>query len=208
MSMGFSRQEYWSGLPWAPPGDLPDSGMKLVSLNLLHWQADSLPLVLPEKPCVFSSAQWPVASDSLWPHGLQHTRPPCPSPAPRVYSNSCSLSQWCHPAISSSIMPFTSCPQSFPASRSFETSQLFASGGQKIWSFSFNISPSREYSGLISFRMDWFDLLAAQGTLRSLLQHHSSKVSILWHSAFFIVNSHIHTWQLEKPKPWLDRTCW
>ena len=172
------------------------------------WQAYSLPLVLPEKPCVFSSAQWPVASDSLWPHGLQHTRPPCPSPTPRVYSNSCSLSQWCHPAISSSVMPFSSCTQSFPASRSFEMSQLFASGGQKIWSFSFNISPSRDYSGLISFRMDWFDLLAAQGTLRSLLQHHSSKVSILWHSAFFIVNSHIHTWQLEKPKPWLDRTCW
>ena len=74
MSMGFPRQECWSGLPWAPPGDLPDSGMELVSLNLLHWQADSLPLVLPEKPYVFSSAQWPVVSNPLWPHGLQHTK--------------------------------------------------------------------------------------------------------------------------------------
>ena len=80
-----------------------------------------------------------------------------------------------------------SCLQSFPTSGSFPMSQLFASGGPKYWSFSFNISPSNEYPGLISFRMDWLDLLAVQGTLKSLLQHHSSKASILWRSAFFIV---------------------
>ena len=73
-----------------------------------------------------------VVSDSLWPHELQHARPPCPSPTPRVYPNPCSLSQWCHPTISSSVVPFSSCPQSFPASGSFQMSQLFTSGGQRI----------------------------------------------------------------------------
>ena len=82
----------------------------------------------------FSSVQFShsVMSDSLWPHGPQHARPPCLSPTPRVYSNSCPLSQWCHPTISSSVIPFSSCPQSFPASGSFQMSQLFASGGQSI----------------------------------------------------------------------------
>ena len=127
-----------------------------------------------------------VMSDPLRPHGLQHTRPPYPSPTPEIYSNSCPLSRWCHPAISSSVVPF-SCLQSFPASGSFPMSQFFASGWPKYWSFSFSISPSNEHPGLISFRMDWLDLLAVQGTLKSLLQHHSSKASILWHSAFFTV---------------------
>ena len=140
-----------------------------------------------------------VMSNSLRPHGLQHFRPPCPSPTPRVYSNSCPLSWWCHPIISSSAVPFSSLPHSFPASGSFPMSQFFTSGGQSIGSFSFSISPSSEYSGLISFKIDWLDLLAVQGTLKSLLQHHSSKASILRCSAFFIPNSHIRTWLLEKP---------
>ena len=126
-------------------------------------------------------------SDSLRPQEPQHTRPPCPSPTPGVYSNSCPSSQWCHPAISSSVIPFSSCPQSLPASGSFRMSQLFTSGGQSIGSFSFSISPSNEQPGLISFRMDWLDHLAVQGTLKSLFQHHSSKASILRRSAFFIV---------------------
>ena len=125
-------------------------------------------------------------SNSVRPHGPQHARPPCPSPTPGVYSNSCSLSQWCHPTISSSVVPFSSHLQSFPALGSFQISQFFASGGQNT-SFSFSISPSNEYSGLISFRMDGLDFLAVQGTLKSLLQHHSSKASILWCSAFFTV---------------------
>ena len=108
-----------------------------------------------------------------------------PSPTPGVYSNSCPLSQWCHPTISSSVIPFSSHFQSFPTSGSFQMSQFFISGGQSIGS-SFNISPSSEHPGLI-FRMDWLDLFAVQGTLKSLLQHHSTKASILWHSAFFIV---------------------
>ena len=128
-----------------------------------------------------------VVPDSLRPHEWQHTRPPCPSPTPGAYSDSCPLSRWCHPAISSSVVPFSSCPQSLLASGSFPMSQLFTWGGQSIWSFSFSINLSNEHPGLISFRMDWLDLLAVQGILKSLLQHHSSKVSILQHSAFFIV---------------------
>ena len=107
-----------------------------------------------------------VVSDSLWPHGLQHTRLPCPSPPLEAYSNSCPSSRWCHPT---SVIPFSSHLQSFPASGAFQISQFFASGGQSIGSCSFSISPSNEYSGLISFRMDWLDLLAVQGTLKSLL---------------------------------------
>ena len=125
-------------------------------------------------------------SDSLRPYGLQHVRLPWPSTVPRAYSNSCPSRQWCHLTISSSVVPFSSCLQSFLASESFQMSQFFASGGQSIGVFSFSISPSNEYSGLISFRMDRLDLLAVQGTLKSLLQHHSSKASILWCSAFFI----------------------
>ena len=127
-------------------------------------------------------------SNSLRPHKPQHNRPPCPSPTPGVHPNPCPSSQWCHPTISSSVIPFSSCPQSFPASGSFpcEESALHIRW-PKYWSFSFNISPSNEHPGLISFRMDWLDLLAVQGTLKSLLQHHSSEASILQCSAFFIV---------------------
>ena len=126
-------------------------------------------------------------SDSLRSHGLQHTRPPCPWSTPRVHPNSCPSSWWHHPTISSSFIPFSSCPQSLPAIGSFQMSQALHIRWPKYWSFSFNISPPNEYSGLISSRMEWLDLPAVQGTLKSLLQHHSSKALILWHSAFFIV---------------------
>ena len=118
-------------------------------------------------------------SDTLRPHELQHARPPCPSPTPRVHSNSRPSSQLCYPAISSSVAPSSSCPQSLPVSEYFPVSQLFRMRWPKYWNFSFSIIPSKEQSGLISCRMDWLDLLAVQGTLKSLLQHHSSKTSIL-----------------------------
>jgi len=127
-----------------------------------------------------------VVSDSLRPHESQHSRPPCPSPTPIVHSDSHPSSQWCHPAISSSVVPFSSCPKSLPASESFPMRTL-RMRWPKYWSFSFSIIPSKEIPGLISFRMDWLDLLAVQGTLRNLLQHHSSKASILRRSAFFTV---------------------
>ena len=125
-------------------------------------------------------------SDSLRPHESQHARPPCLSPTPGVHSDSRPSSPWCHPAISFSVIPFSSCPQSLPASESFPKSTLHMRW-PKYWSFSFSIIPSKEYPGLISFRKDWLDLLAVQGTLKSLLQHHSSKASNLQHSAFFTV---------------------
>ena len=109
-----------------------------------------------------------VVSDSLQPHGLQCARLPCPSPTPGACSNSCSLSQWCHPTISSSVIPFSFRLQSFPASGSFLMSRIFTSGGQSIKA-SASASILYEYSGLISFRVDWFDLLAVQGTLKNLL---------------------------------------
>ena len=126
-------------------------------------------------------------SNSLQPHGLQHARPPCPSPTPGVYSNSSPLSRWCHPTISSSVVPFSSCLQSFPASGSFQMSQLFESGDQSI-------GVSASTSVLPMNTQDWSPLgwtgwisLQSKKTLKSLLQHHSSKATILQHSAFFIV---------------------
>ena len=128
-----------------------------------------------------------VVSDSFRPHGLQHTRLPCPSPSPRACSSSCPSSQWCHPTVSSSVVPFSSCLQSIPTSGSFSNESALRIRWPNYWSFSFSISPSSDHPGLISFRMDQLGLLAVQGPLKSLLQHHSSKASILRHSAFFIV---------------------
>ena len=140
-----------------------------------------------------------VVSDSLRPHELQHARPPCPSPTPRVYPNSCPSIQWCHPIISSSVVPFSSRLQSFPASGSFQNESVLHIRWPKYWSFSFSICPSNEHPGLISFRMDWLDLLAVQGTLKSLLWHHSQKHQFFGAQLSSQSNSHIHTWLLEKP---------
>ena len=134
-----------------------------------------------------------VMFNSLWPHGLQHTRPPCSSPTPGVYSNSCPLSRWCHPTTSSSVIPFSSCLQSFPASGSFQMSQFSASAGQSI-----GVSVS---TSVLSVNIqDWFPLgwtgliSCSPRTLKSLLQHHSSKASILRRSAFLMVqHSHPYT---------------
>ena len=141
-------------------------------------------------------------SNSLWYHGLKHTRLPCPSPTPRAYSNACPSCWWCHPAISSSVIPFSSCPQSLPASV-FSNKSVLHIRWPKDWSFSFSISPSNEYSGLIFFRLDWLDLLGVQGTLKSLLQHHGSKASIFQCSPFFIVQlSHPY---MDVEKLWTEK---
>ena len=123
-------------------------------------------------------------SNSSWPHRLQHTRLPCRPLSPRVCSNSCLLIQWCLPTISSSIAPLSSI---FPSVKVFSSESALHIRWTKDWNFSFNTSPSNEYPGLISFRIDWFYLLAVQGTLKSLLQDHSSKASILQCSDFFMV---------------------
>ena len=149
----------------------------------------------------FSSVQFSrsVLSDSLWTHGLQHARPPCPSPTAGVYSNSCPLSRWCHPAISSSVISFSSRLQSFPASGSFQMSQLFTSGGQSI-------GVSASASILPMTIQDWFPLgltglisLQSKGLSRvfsnTTVQKHQFFSAQL--SLYFSV--HIHTWQMEKP---------
>ena len=136
---------------------------------------------------------------TLRPHESQHARPPCPSPSPGVHSDSRPSSQWCHPAISSSVVPFSSCPQFPPSIRVFSNESTLCMRWPKYWSFSFSIIPSKEIPALISFRMNWLDLLAVQGTLKSLLQHHSSKASILWHPAFSTV-------QLSRPSMTTGKT--
>ena len=127
-----------------------------------------------------------VVSDSLWPHELQHARPPHPSPTPRVHSNLSIESVMpsnhlilCHPLLLLPPIP--------PSIRVFSNESTLHTKWPKYWSFSFSISPSNEHPGLISFRMDWLGFLAVQGTLKSLLQHHSPKASILRRSAFFTV---------------------
>ena len=128
--------------------------------------------------CVCVCCCCSVVSNCLWPHGLQRPRLPCAPLSPRGCSNSCPLSRWCHPTISSSVVPFISCLLSFPESGSFPMGWLFASGNQSIGaSASASVLP-----------MNWFDLLAAQGILKGLLQHHNLKASILRHSAFFMVS--------------------
>ena len=136
----------------------------------------------------FTSVQFScsVVSNSLWPHEPQHARPPFPSPTPEVYPKSCPLSRWCHLTISSSIVSLL-LPSLFPSIRIFSNESVLYIRWPKCWSFSFNIGPSSEYSRLISFKMDWLGLLAVHGTHKSLLQYYSSRASILWHSAFFIV---------------------
>ena len=123
-----------------------------------------------------------VVSHSLRPHELQHAWLPCPLLSSWVCSHSCPLNQWSYPTISFSVTPFSS-----PSIRVFSNELALHIRWPKYWSFSFSISPSNEYSGLMSFRIDWFDVLAVQGTLKNFLQHHSSKASVLQHSVFFMV---------------------
>ena len=125
-----------------------------------------------------------VMSDSLQPHGLHHDRLPSPSLSPRACSNLYPLSWWCHLIL---CRPLLRLPSIFPSMRVFSNRSVLHIRWPKYWSFSFSFSPFNEYSEFISFRSDWFDFLSVQETLKSLLQHHSSKASILWHWAFFIV---------------------
>ena len=150
-----------------------------------------------------------VLSDSLWPYKPQHARTPCPLPTPGDHPNPCPSSRWCHPAISSSLVPFSSYPQSFSgSSRIFSNESVLLMRWPKYWSFSFSINPSNEYSGLISFRMDWLDPLQSKG-LSSVFSNNT----VQKHQFFSILltlesKSHIHTWPLETPKLWRDRLCW
>ena len=140
-----------------------------------------------------------VVSVSLRPCGLQHSRLPCPSPTPGAYSNSCPLRRWCHLTISSSVIPFSSRLQSFPASGSFSNESALSIRWPEYWSFSFNISPSNDYSGLISFRMDLLDSLLSKGLSRVFSNTTVEKHQFFMAQLSLWSNSHIHTELLKKP---------
>ena len=149
---------------------------------------NTVPLSHPRNR-TFSSVQFSrsVLSDSLRPHELQHARPPCPSPTLGVHPNSCASNRWMPSSHLIFCRTLLLLPPIPPSIRVFSNKSALCMRWPKYWSFSFSIIPSKEIPGLISFRMDWLDLLAVQGTLKSLLQHHSSKASILRCSAFFTV---------------------
>ena len=144
---------------------------------------------------------------TLQPHGLQHISLPCPSPTPGAYSNSCPLSWWLYPTISSSVVPFSSHLQSFPPSGSFPISQFFASCGQSYWSFSFNISPSNEYSGLFPLGWTGWISLQSKGLSRVFSNNTVQKHQFFGTQLSLESNSHTHTGLLEKSWPWLDGPC-
>ena len=147
-------------------------------------------------PCILLLFSHLVVSDLCEPHGLQHARPPCPLLSPRVGSDSCLLSWWCHSTI---CHPLLLLPSIFPSIRVYSNELVLHIRCPQYWSCSFSASPSNEYSGLISFRIDWFDFPAVQGTLRIFAS------TTVWKHQFFSAqptlwsNSHIHTWLLEKP---------
>ena len=186
-SKEFSRPEYWSGWSTPSPGNIPDPGIEAVDINSPQIK--------------FSLVQFSrsVVSDSLQPHESQHARPPCPSPTPRVYPNSCPLSRWCHPIISSSVVPSSSCTQSFPASGSFQMSQHFVSGGQSIGvSASTSVLPMNTqdwsplgWTGWISLQSKGLSRVFSTITVQKN-QFFSTQLSLQ-------SNSDIHTWLLGKP---------
>ena len=206
LSMKFSKQEYFSGLPFPTPRDLPNPGIEPMSPASPALAGGFFTTEPSGKPCccwwwwLFSHS---IMSDSVWHHGLQHTRLPCPSLSPGVCSNSCPLSPWCHPTVS-----FSSCPQSFPASGSFPMSQPFTSGGQ-------NIGASASASVLPIIIQGWFPL--GLTGLISLLSKRLSRVffsTTFQKHQFFSAhpslwyNSHIHTWLLENHSFDYTDLCW
>ena len=149
--MGFFRQEYWSGLPFAQRIWIDISPKKIYEWLISMWKD-----LIISYSVQFSHS---VVSNSLQPHESQHARPPFPSPTPRVHTNPCPSSQWCHPAILSSVVPFSSCPQSFPASQSFQMSQLFTSSGKSIGvSASTSVLPMNTQDWSLLEWTDWISL--------------------------------------------------
>ena len=169
--------------------------------------AHSYILQVHSRNSMYNSAQFSSVAQlclTLCDHmDCKHASPPCPSPSSGAYSNSCPSSRWwlqpSHPLSSLLLLPSI-----FPSIRVFANESVLRIRWPKCCNFSFSISPSNECSGLISFRIDWLDILAVQGTIKSLFQHHSSKASIPGTQLSSWSNSHIHSWLLEKPQPWLD----
>jgi len=178
--------------------------MSLISpCAFLFFSPRSWPPCLAISVVILLFSLW-VISNSLWLHGQQHARLPHPSLFPGACSSSCPLTWGCHPTISSSVTLFSPCLQSFPVPGSFPVSWLLASGHQIYWNFSFSIGPSNEYSGLIFFSIDWFDL-PVQGCSRVFSSSTVQKHQFFGAQPSLWSNSHIRTWLLEKPSLWLDR---
>ena len=186
-------------LPTLSQESLPHYSVPSIIACVLTWSYLVLCISAAPPPhwnTPFTQFSPSVVSNSLWPHGLQHTRPPCPSPTPRACSNSCPLSQWCHPTISSSTIPFFSCLQSFPASGSFPMSQFFTSDGQSI-----GASASASVLPMNRFPLGWTALISLQSKGLSRV---FSNTTVQKHQFFgtqlsLWSNSHFHTWLLEKP---------
>ena len=187
-------------IPWTEePGRLQSVGLQRVGydwVTSLHFIKGAAIYKGISYPCCCSVAKSRV---TLRPHGLKHSRLLCPPLLSEFVQTHVHWVDDAHPTISSSVVPFSSCPQSFPASGSFPMSWLFASGWPKYWSFSFSISPSNEYSELISFRIDWLDLLAVQGTSGVFSSTTVRKHQFFSTQPSLWSNSHIHTWLLGKP---------
>ena len=209
LSTGFFKQEYWSELPFPPPGYLPDPRIKPMSPASPPLAGGFFTTEPPGKPLstrthtfldsfLFSlQFSCSVVSDSVWPHGL-HARLPCPSPTPGAYSNSCPLNRWCHPTISSSVIPFSPHLHSFPASGSFPMSYFLASDSQSI-------GVSASTSALPMNLQDWFPLgwtglisLQSKGLSRVFSNTTVQKHQFFSSQLSLQSNSHIHTWLLEK----------
>ena len=200
LSMEFSKQVYWGGLPCPPSEDLPDPGIESESLSSPALAGEFFTTDATWEAQLTYSVQFShsVVSDSLQPHESQHDRPPCPSPTPRVHSDSHPSSRWCHPSISSSVVPFSSCPQSLPASGSFPMSQLFAWDGQSIGaSASASVLPMNtqdwsclEWTGWTSLQSKGLSRVFSNTTVQ---KHQFFSAQLSSQS-----NSNIHTWPLEK----------
>ena len=186
--------------PWDSQGKNTGVGchflLQCIKVKSESEVAQSCPIL--SDPTDYSLPGSSIKSSSLPSYGLQHTSLPCPLLSPRACLNSCPLSQWCHPTILILCCSLHLLPSIFPSIRVFSSESVLPIRWPKYWSFSFSISPSSEYLGLISFRIDWLDLLAVQGILKSLLQHNSLKASVLQCSVFFMVQlSHLYVTTME-----------
>ena len=209
LSLGFSKQEYWSGLPFPSP-----MHACMVSHFSHVWFCATLRTAAHQAPLStgFSRQEYwsgvplpspqfsrSVMSNSLQPHESKHTRPPCPSPTPGVHPDSCPSSQWCHPAIYSSVLPFSSCPQSLPASESFPMSQLFTWGGQSTGVSALpSVLPKKSQGWSPSEWTGWISL-QSKGLSRVFSNTTVQKHQFFGTQLSSRSNSHIHTWPLEKP---------
>ena len=190
-------------IPWTEePGRPQCTGLKKESDKTTKWLNNNIYMYTYVSVYISVHFSRSVVSNSLWPHESQHARPPCPSPTPRVYSNIESVMPSSHFIL---CRPLLLLPPIPPSIRVFSNESTLCMRWPKYWSFSFSISPSSEHPGLISFRMDWLDLLQSKGLSRVFSNIIVQKYQFFSTQRSSQSNYHIHTWTLEKPEPWLGR---